>query len=319
VHALLAKPLDWCVIQLARRCVRRGAGRPPACSKEEAPSVLPEPDFRAENASEPADLAFGAEGRFRFTSPVRTGAPENNTVHGRLYSTGGDWKGRPTVVLLHGWDAQWCYHRTFPRLARRLRRAGINTAAFELPYHMQRRPRTGPVVDFISGDLERMLEATRQAVAETRALCHWLRGQGSGVIGIWGFSLGAWLAGLTLWAEPRLSCAVLTTPIASIERAIAELPFCAPVRGSLQRRTVELRSLNLGAHTPDLAPNNVLLVESRHDLFAPPDSIEELWRAWGHPQIWRLPHGHISVLFSPSVMKRTVHWLAERMQSAALT
>jgi hypothetical protein len=158
-----------------------------------------------------------------------------------------------------------------------------------------------------------MLDATRQAIADTRALSHWLRAQGSTEVGLWGFSLGAWLAGLIARVEPQLRFAVLTTPIASISRAIQELAFCEPVRRSLQRTELDLRALNLGSQVPLLDPKDVLLVESRHDLFAPAETVEQLWEAWGRPGIWRLPHGHISVLMSVPVMKRTVRWICGRL------
>ena len=43
---------------------------------------------------------------------------------------------------------------------------GVNTVALELPYHLHRRPRTGPIRDFISSDLDGMIEATRQLRGE---------------------------------------------------------------------------------------------------------------------------------------------------------
>jgi hypothetical protein len=55
-----------------------------------------------------------------------------------------------------------------------------------------------------------------------------------------------------------------------------------------------------------------LLVASEHDLFAPIETIEELWSAWEHPEMRRLRHGHISVLMSARVMNGTVRWLVRK-------
>src|SRR5437764_6794844 len=72
---------------------------------------------------------------------------------------------------------------------------------FEFPYHGRGRPRgPGAIQNFISYDLLHMLEATRQALADARALMGWLAGQGSPAVGVWGISLGAWLAGLLISA-----------------------------------------------------------------------------------------------------------------------
>jgi pimeloyl-ACP methyl ester carboxylesterase len=236
-------------------------------------------------------------------------------VFGRFNFAGEPGFRHPTAILLHGWNADVCYQRLFPYLARRLGRAGLNTAMIELPYHMQRRPPSGPVRDFISSDLSGMLSATRQAIADTRALVHWLAGQGAPLIGLWGFSLGAWLAGLLAEVEPRLGFAVLTTPIARVDRVIAELPFCEPIRCGLGGRQVDLSGLNLASHRPRVGSGGILLVESQYDQFAPAETVEELWQAWDKPEIWRASHGHISVLMSVAIMGRTVRWIRERSNS----
>jgi len=52
-----------------------------------------------------------------------------------------------------------------------------------------------------------------------------------------------------------------------------------------------------------------------HDLLAKPQPIEELWQKWQQPEIWRLPHGHISTLFVPGLTNRVLRWLAPRLQA----
>jgi pimeloyl-ACP methyl ester carboxylesterase len=304
--------MDWGVIQLARRYARKDCGGSDQAA--ELPAIG-ERTFWIGNIQKPTDFTMSPDGSFQFTSPVTTASPVNNRVPGRLYRVEGDWAAHPTVLLLHGWNAELCYRRMFPELAKKLNVLGLNAAVFELPYHMQRRPRGGPVDDFISSDVWSMLEATRQAVGDAQTFCRWLEAEGSRSVGLWGFSLGAWLAGLMVCVEPHLRCAVLTTPIVSVERAIAELPFCEPIRRGLGGRRAELGRLNLWSQNPCVAPRNLLLMEACHDLFAPADTVEQLWRAWGTPEIWRLAHGHISVLFSKNIMDRTIRWLGERLSA----
>ena len=80
----------------------------------------------------------------------------------------------------------------------------------------------------------------------------------------------------------------------------------------LEGAEVRLDRLNLISHRPKLPPENILLVASEHDLFAPLETIEELWIAWNKPTIWRTRQGHISALMCAPVMERTVKWLAEK-------
>ena len=315
VLAVLAKSLDWFVIQMARRYARRTPALELPCAS--TPLSLWPQDASLEAPVSTPDLTLNAEGDFQFASPLRSLTEECNTVYGRIFQAGAtDWARLPTVVLLHGWNAELCYRRMFPRVAQALNRAGINAAMLELPFHMRRRPRTGPVRDFISADVGAMLEAARQSIADTRALAAWLRGQGCGPVGLWGFSLGAWLAGMAACMDGGLGFAVLTTPMVSIERAMAELPFCERAWRSLQRQHVDLRPFNLAAIQPKISARNILLIESRHDLFTPAATVEELWTAWGRPDIWKVAHGHISILTSRSVARRAVQWIGAHAVSA---
>jgi len=74
--------------------------------------------------------------------------------------------------------------------------------------------------------------------------------------------------------------------------------------------------LNLVDHHPRSRPERILIVESIHDRFAPVETVEELWNAWGRPEIMRVNHGHISVLISLPVMKRIVNWIAAKAACA---
>jgi dienelactone hydrolase len=149
-------------------------------------------------------------------------------------------------------------------------------------------------------------------MADARALIAWLKQQGCPRIGLWGISLGAWLSGMLACTESRVDFVVLMTPVARMDRLIAEVDFCAPIRRSLGGAKVQLDSLNLAARRPKVTPDNILVVASEHDLFAPIATIEELCEAWGGPELWRPRHGHISVLMSMPVMERTIRWVARK-------
>ena len=75
--------------------------------------------------------------------------------------------------------------------------------------------------------------------------------------------------------------------------------------------------LNLTEAQPVLPKKNILLIEAVHDLFVPVETMEELWRAWEQPEIWRLRHGHISVLAAPGLYGRIVRWMAPRLREQA--
>jgi len=310
MRAALAKPLDWCAIQLARLNVPKARGTDGLATEVQA--LLEYPDFFGGNVVAPGDFRFVTKRKFQFASPAPSPWKRNNTVHGRLYTVSKSWQDEPTVILLHGWNAQTAYRALFPHLARRLVRRGVNVAMFELPYHCRRKPRgRGATRNFLSGDLVHVAQAARQSMADARALIAWLKEQGSARIGLWGISLGAWLSGMLACTEPQVDFAVLMTPVARMDRLIAEADFCAPIRRGLGGAKLRLDSMNLTTHRPKVAPENILIVASEHDLFAPIETIEELCEAWGVSQLWRPRHGHISVLMSMPVMERIIGWIAK--------
>jgi hypothetical protein len=316
VHAAVAKPLDWFVIQLARLSVR--AGRSLDGQLDAAVKLLHRADFFADFATAPADFEFGRHNTFQFSSPVVSPWRRNNIVHGRFFQAADRRQEAPTMILLHGWNAEIGYRTLFPHLARRLNRAGINAAIFELPYHGQRKPRERDAIrNFLSGDLLHVVLALHQAIADARSLIAWLKAQRQQPVGLWGISLGAWLTGMVACKDPALDLAVLMTPVVRMERVIAELDFCRPLRRHLQNAQPRLEPLNLDEHSLLLPPENTLVVASEHDLFAPIATIEELCRRWRGPMLWRSRHGHISATLSclapGRLAGRIIDWIAPRL------
>src|SRR6185295_16467365 len=102
--------------------------------------------------------------------------------------------------------------------------------------------------NFFSGNLLHVARATQQALADTRALALWLRAQGSPSLGLWGVSLGAWLAGLATAHQPEFDLGVLLTPVARMDRALEELPFCDAIRKDLRGVAGTFHALNLVSH-----------------------------------------------------------------------
>jgi pimeloyl-ACP methyl ester carboxylesterase len=303
--------IDRWVIRAAAARLRRATGAD--AHFEEARRLLESPDFFGEKTPA-AQITFTGGKNFQFPSPVVTACAENNLVTGRISRCGKHWRKRPGVVLLHGWNDRWVYRYRFPWLAQRFNRRGINSVMFELPYHYKRRPRQGAVRNFISADLGRTMEAAHQALAEINSVVNWFLEQGCPRVSLMGFSLGAWLGGLAACYNPKVSCAVFITPVSRMDRMIEEAAFCEPIRQSLKGKALDLTGLNLASHKPKLTRAFMLMVAAEHDLFVPAETTQELWDAWGNPELWSAPHGHISILASTSMMKRASKWLGLRMK-----
>jgi hypothetical protein len=312
--APLAKFIDWSVLQLACAVVGLRHAPRPKWKLEEALEFLNGPDF-IPAASAPARLEFDGPRRFKFPTPRPCEVEENNIVHGRINRCAERWQERSVVVLLDGAFGAG-YHCGLPLLAHRINRAGFNAAALVAPFSLQRRPRRP-----IEENCLEFARAVAQSVAEIRALTGWLLDQGCPSVGLLGFSFGGWLAGLTACSDPRIACAVLTIPGV---RMRCSPPIVWPrIRETFQalrpaQDAMDATRLNLILSTPVIPKENILLIEGIHDLLTEPQPIEELWQKWQEPEIWRLPHGHISGLFVPGLTGRVLRWLTPRLNKTAV-
>ena len=136
----------------------------------------------------------------RFTSPVRTPYEENNLAHAQWHPAK-EPNGRAVVLLPH-WNASFDQHGA---VCRALRKFGISALRLSLPYHDFRMPAELHRADYaVSSNVSRTLDATRQAVIDTRASVDWLERQGYDRLGIIGTSLGSCYAFLASAHDSRL-------------------------------------------------------------------------------------------------------------------
>ena len=316
--APLAKWIDWSTLQVVTMMIPASKAQQPRL--EEALEFLKGPDF-ASAETQAAQVEFHGPAHFRFPTPRPCEFAENNVAYGRLYRCSERWQVRPVIVLLHGKNNFIGYRFQFPLVARHCNRAGFNAATWVAPYHFRRHPRQ--LRESSSPDYLRLAEATVQAVAELRALTGWLLAEGCPAVALWGNSMGGWLAGLTACRDARLAAAVLMKPAVRPNPSIGELILWPRLRAALRRLRVademlEATPMNLTASQPAVAKGNILLIEGMHDLFTPPEPLENLWQTWGRPEIWRLPHGHISLSLRPGLTDRVIRWLAPRLDKSAV-
>jgi hypothetical protein len=162
---------------------------------------------------------------------------------------------------------------------------------------------------------------TAQSVAEIRALTGWLLDEGCPSVGLVGFSQGGWLAGLTACSDTRIACTVLTVP--RVRMRCSQPIVWRRVRESLQALTpaqeaMDTTRLNLILSAPVIPKENILLIDGIHNLFGEWQWMEDLWQKWDQPEIWRLPHGHVSTLLVPGLTGRVLRWLTPRLNGDKL-
>jgi esterase/lipase len=313
--APLAKFIDRSVLQIGYAMLPQSMWREAANERdlklEQAVQFLSGPDFIPAE-SKPAELEFKSNIHFRFPSPRPCEFAENNIVHGRLYRRTKDWQKFPSIILLHGGGDFLGHRYGFPPKVPAIQRAGFNAATLVAPYHFQRHARRIEAFDHL-----RVAEAFGQGVAEIRALTGWLLNQGCPSIALFGISLGGWLAGLTATRDSRLKAIVLAVPCVRRDYRArrGERVLWPPMRKALEKQKAACKALdktpmNLTLSQPVIPKENILLIQGRYDLLVEAEQTEELWQKWQQPEVWRLPHGHISWMLAPGVTSRAGEWFS---------
>ncbi len=322
--APLAKSIDWSAFQLfwTLRLMTLRRWDVADATLAEALELLNGPDF-IPSESKPAKVEFnhGKPGvHFQFTTPRPCDVSENNIVGGRLYRCAPRWQEHPVIILLHGGGDFLNHWFRFPWMVPACHRARFNVATLVAPYHFQRK-----ACRLEKWDHLRTAEAFAQGVAEIRALTGWLLEQGCPSVALFGISLGGWFAGLAACRDTRLNSIVLAVPGVRTDcKAVGgENVIWKPVRKALEarkpaREALDRTPMNLTLSRPVIPKENILLIEGRYDLFIEQEITEELWQKWEQPEIWRLPHGHVSWMFAPGVTGRMLCWLAPRLKKTPI-
>jgi len=237
---------------------------------------------------------------------------ENHTAHARFWTSG---RGRPAIVLLHGWAGghPWVTARAFA--APYWLRHGYDVAAFVLPYHGARAPGPSGAL-FPSPNPLRTNEAFGQAIFDLRALALELRARGASAVGVMGMSLGGYTA--ALWASIAgapsapgavaggasdlggVDFAVAMIPAVEMARLMWSLGGTTPARRAAVRAGIDqdLLADAFAVHAPTTRParlprERLAVIAGRGDRITPPDHAEALARHWGVEVAW-FAGGHLA-------------------------
>jgi hypothetical protein len=175
------------------------------------PQLFPT-NVRPETLQEDAEIKRQAEtgeleeAQFlRFTSPVLTRYPENDTVNARWFPAHPETQnGKPkqAMIVMPQWNADAFSHNALCTLFNRF---GISCLRLSKPYHDIRRPAELERSDYaVSANVGRTTEACRQAVVDIRSCLDWLQFQGYQQFGVLGTSLGSCYAFIAAAFDPRL-------------------------------------------------------------------------------------------------------------------
>jgi len=257
--------------------------------------------------------------RFTFPTLHPMKFPETNVAVGRFYRNVRA-HGAPVVLISHGWA-----HRTLKTIehlyVRPLLKAGFSVVFVAHPLHFERTPPgaySGELV--VSADVVLTVEAFRQGVIDMLGAAAWLRAAGHDRIGLFGYSLGAYLAGIMAAVRGGWSFVVLGGAGDSPISPILDTPLGRNIRedlaacGMLDRSKIARawKIISPGAFRPKVPKERIVLIAGRYDRIMLPASVRRLWNAWGRPRLHWLDRGHYGLLATNrGLMARAIPFMRE--------
>ena len=173
-----------------------------------------------------------------FQSPVDTPFPENNKVHAQWFPAKN--QKRRAVVLLPHWNSKLPEQNA---LCAGLQKLGISALRLSLPYHDARMPAELGRADYaVSSNVGRTIDATRQAVIDSRACFDWLEQEKFDRLGIVGTSLGSCYAFLASAHDSRIKVNVFNHCSTYFADPVWEGMSTRHIRDSLERE-IDLETL----------------------------------------------------------------------------
>ncbi|MCW2547157.1 MAG: hypothetical protein JWN96_1617 [Mycobacterium sp.] len=216
---------------------------------------------------------------------------------------------RPWLVLLHG--AFMGYLTTDARMfdaARLHEELGVNVVLPVLPLHGPRRPEGGllprslPTIDALDN-----VHGLAQSAADVRALLGWIRTQDEQPIGLYGVSLGSYVAALVGALEEPLACLIAGIPAVDFPTVFrSQTPPRIRRTDWFERFMDEMTELHTvvspGLGVPRTPVERRFIYAGRGDrILRPLQQAAELWRLWQEPEIYWFDGGHVAHVRSPDI------------------
>jgi hypothetical protein len=227
---------------------------------------------------------------------------------------------RPWLVLLHG--AFMGYLTTDARMfdaARLHEELGVNVVLPVLPLHGPRRPEGGllprslPTIDALDN-----IHGLAQAASDVRAVLGWIRAQDEQPIGLYGVSLGSYVAALVGALEEPLACLIAGIPAADFPMVFrSQTPARIRRMEWYERFMTEMSELHTvvspGLAVPRTPVERRFIYAGQGDrILRPLQQAAELWRMWEEPpNIYWFNGGHVAHVRSPDIREFTDRALAD--------
>ena len=215
---------------------------------------------------------------------------------------------RPWVVAIHGFGTGTAFMDFVGLHALHLHRdLGLNVVMPVLPLHGPRKITRLSGEAFLSFDLIDTVHGLTQAVWDIRRVLGWVRSQDAPGIGLYGVSLGGYVAALLAGLEDGVDAVIAGIPVVDFPDL-----FRMQSPHHIRLRAVEHEILDGNAEivhrvvsplafAPRVAHANRFIFAGLGDRMARPSQARALWRHWDEPEIFWYGGNHVGYLWSKQV------------------
>jgi dienelactone hydrolase len=198
----------------------------------------------------------------------------------------------------------------------------LNVAAVVLPMHGPRQtPGTSRGEGFMSIDLVDSIHGMAQAAHDARSVIRWIRAQDRDApIGVYGLSLGGYVAALTASLERDIACVIAGVPATDLpdlyrRHSPTHVRLRAYKAGALGPQADAVnRVVSPLALTPQVPKERRYIFAGAGDRMSTAGQARRLWEHWDRPRIAWYPGGHIGFFLAGAVQR----FIAEALEESGL-
>jgi hypothetical protein len=229
---------------------------------------------------------------------------------------------RPWLVCVHGFamGTPFVNFAGFP-VAHLHEELGLNLLFPVLPLHGPRGAGRFSGGEVLDPDYMRMVHLFAQAVWDVRRMIDWLRDRSGEPIGIYGISLGGYVASLVASIQEGLDCVIAGIPAVDFPNLARDNePWV--MRRYDDEFEIDWQLVRAITHpvspltfAPRVPRDRRFIYAGLADRVVKPDQPRALWRHWEEPEIHWFSGGHVLGIWNGSIAP----FLARSLESAGMT
>ncbi|QKE76190.1 hypothetical protein HPK19_24950 (plasmid) [Arthrobacter citreus] len=251
-------------------------------------------------------------GIFEFQSIVPIGDTINDHVSGDFVQQ--DDKEQPNIIFVHGWRMK-SNDRLIKMFQHHMKKQEWNMYYYTLPYHFERKPfeSTFSGEYMVSADIERTVQAVRQAVVDLRSFIQSIKNRQQGPVFVVGLSLGGFITNLLATVEDQVDAMVSIFYVNSLAHTIWNTAPGKFIKKELlengvryQEISEHFKILEASLVPPKIKQDHILLLSAKYDQYVDIEDADVLWNAWNKPRRIIYNCGHSGIVLKRNKIAKDV-------------